>query len=75
MAWGKSNSHGQTPTEAVPRSFNISGNGKFLYAAGEESGKIAAYRIQGKQGTLDRIATYAVGQCPWWVLVVDLPSD
>ncbi len=66
---------GQTPTEAVPRSFNISIDGKFLYAAGEESGKIAAYRIHQEKGTLDRFATYPIGQRPWWVLVVDIGSD
>lgn len=64
---------GQTPTEAIPRSFNISPDEKFLYAAGQESGKIAAYEIHSQKGTLKRIATYTVGQKPWWVLVVDFP--
>lgn len=33
-------------TEPVPREFAISPSGKYLYAGGESSGKIAAYEIQ-----------------------------
>jgi 6-phosphogluconolactonase len=69
---GRLTSLGQTPTEATPRSFNISPDGKFLYAAGQSSGKLAAYLLNQKTGGLDRFATYEVGKSPWWVLVVEL---
>ena len=61
---------GITPTEAVPRGFNIDPTGRFLYAAGQASGKLAAFKINSNTGALNRFATYDVGERPWWVLVV-----
>ena len=58
------------PTEKTPRSFTIDRSGQHLYAAGQNSGRIAAYKIRA-DGSLDRFATYDVGSVPWWVLVVD----
>jgi len=63
---------GQTATEKTPRSFDIDPSGKYLFAAGESSGKLASYRIDSKTGELKRLATYEVGKMPWWVLVVEL---
>ena len=70
---GKVRALGQTPTEKTPRSFTIEPQGKFLYAAGESSGRIAAYRI-GADGHLARLATYESGPVSWWALAVDTPS-
>ena len=61
---------GQTPTEQTPRSFNIDPSGRFLIAAGQSSGKLATYRIDAKSGDLSRLATYEIGEQPWWVLIV-----
>ena len=71
---GKLTSMGQTPTEQTPRSFNVEPGGRFLFAAGQRSGKLAAYRINPNTGALKRIATYTVGNRPWWVLAVRLPE-
>jgi len=60
---------GHQATEAVPREFNVTPDGRFLYVAGEGSGKLAAYRI-GEQGRLAPLATYEAGRQPFWVLVV-----
>ena len=62
----------RTPTEAVPRGFNIDPTGKYLYAAGQASRKLAAFRINRENGALNRFATYEVGERPWWVLVVKI---
>src|SRR5262249_20243537 len=70
---GKLSAVGQTPTEKTPRSFEIDPLGKYLYAAGESSGKLAAYRIDAKTGDLTRLATYEVGKSPWWVMGVEMP--
>jgi 6-phosphogluconolactonase len=59
-----------TPTEAVTRSFNISPDGKHLIAAGQNSGKLAVFRI-GEDGTLTRTSTLDAGQNPWWVQFVE----
>jgi 6-phosphogluconolactonase len=71
---GELTSLGQTPTEKTPRSFDIDPSGKFLFAAGESSGRLAAYRVNDMLGTLERTATYEVGKMPWWVMAVRLPS-
>jgi 6-phosphogluconolactonase len=69
---GELSALGQTATEKTPRSFDLDPAGKYLFAAGESSGKLAGYRIDPRTGELTRLATYAVGKVPWWVLAVDL---
>ena len=59
-------------TEAVPRAFSLDPSGTFLYAAGLESGRLAAYRINRAEGNLDHIETYDVGAGPMWVLITPL---
>ena len=61
---------GHAPSEAVPRAFSIDPTGQYLYAAGLDTGRLAAYRIEG-DGTLTRFATYDVGAGPMWVLIID----
>ena len=63
-----------TPTAQTPRSFNIHPNGKWLYAAGQGSGKMIAYRL-GDDGELTPMQTLDVGKSPAWVQVVRLPVD
>ncbi|MDE2687461.1 MAG: lactonase family protein [Chloroflexota bacterium] len=60
---------GHAASEAVPRAFSIDPTGQYLYAAGLDTGKLAAYRIED-DGTLARIATYDVGEGPMWVLLI-----
>ena len=62
---------GQQPTESVPRAFNIDPTGKFLYAGGQASGKLAAYRILDS-GLLELLKTYDIGLESLWVLFVEL---
>lgn len=69
---GRATSLGQTPTEAIPRSFTISPDGRHLYAAGQGSGRVAAYQL-GKLGELKRFATYDSGPVSWWILSIDTP--
>jgi 6-phosphogluconolactonase len=68
---------GQEPTENTPRSFDLDLTGKYLFAAGESSGKLVAYRVDGRSGRLKKQEVYELGKTPWWVLAVDLssPSD
>ncbi|MCY4652843.1 MAG: lactonase family protein [Dehalococcoidia bacterium] len=58
------------PSEAVPRALNVDPQGRFLYAAGLDSGKLAAYEINEAWGGIDRIGTFDVGREPMWVLPV-----
>ena len=61
---------GHAESEAVPRAFGIDPSGRYLYAAGLETGRLAAYRIEG-DGALARFATYDVGEEPMWVLIME----
>lgn len=56
----------------TPRSFDLDPSGKFLLAAGEASGKLAVFRIDGEAGGLKRLQINEVGKQPWWVMMVEL---
>jgi 6-phosphogluconolactonase len=71
---GKVSALGQEPTEKTPRSFDLEPTGKYLFAAGESSGRLVAYSVDGKNGRLKKLETYEVGKTPWWVLAVDLSA-
>ena len=67
---GRATALGQTPTEQTPRSFSIESRGRYLYAAGQGSGRVAAFRI-ADDGTLSRFQTIDAGPVAWWALAVD----
>ena len=69
---GRATSLGQVATERTPRSFTIEPRGRYLYAAGQSSGRIASFRIL-KDGRLERFATDEAGPVAWWVIAVDTP--
>jgi len=60
----------QTPTEKTPRSFDLSPDGRFLFGAGEGSGKLAVFRVSPSTGALTRVHTYEVGKSLTWVMAV-----
>ena len=70
---GRLTSQGQQPTEPTPRAFNVDPTGNFLFAAGLDSGRLAAYRIHPATGRLTPLETYDVGKTPMWVLPVAFP--
>ena len=67
---GKLTALGQTPTEKMPRSFDIEPDGRFLLSAGQGSGKLAVYQIDVETGKLTPLQTYDVGKSLGWVLAV-----
>ena len=69
---GRLTAIGQVPTEAVPGSFSLDPQGKFLFAAGTEPGRLASYRINDGTGELTPLETYSLGQRPTWVLITNL---
>lgn len=71
---GKLSAIGQTPTEKTPRSFEIDPDGRYVFGAGEGSGKLAIYRVHQDTGGLMRIHTVDVGKCLTWVMAVKIPS-
>ena len=69
---GRLTALGQTPTEAVPSAFSLDPEGKFIFAAGSESGRLASYRINADTGELAPLETYSVGKRPMGVLITNL---
>ena len=72
-ATGRLTPTARVDTEPVPRAFGIDPGGEFLFAAGLQSGRLAAYRIDGDNGTLAHLETYDVGSTPMWVTVLTRP--
>jgi 6-phosphogluconolactonase len=69
---GRLTAVGRVATEAVPSAFSVDPEGKFVYAAGSATGRLASYRINGETGELTPLETYSVGQRPMWVLTTQL---
>jgi len=67
---GMVRSLGQFATEPTPRSFSISADGRYLYAAGQASGRLVVYRI-GETGHLTNVGRFESGPVSWSALCVD----
>lgn len=61
---------GHVATEPTPRFFDLDPSGRFLYSAGQTSGRMAAYRIEADSGALEPLAVYEVGDGPLWITFV-----
>lgn len=59
---------GYFPTAHFPRSFCIDLSGRFVYAAGQKSSTLFAYRIDQATGKLEHFDTYETGGDPIWVM-------
>lgn len=68
---GKVTLVGHYKTEGFPRTFTVDTTGRFVYAGGQTTGKLAAYRINQDTGALTRFHTYDVGENPIWVMTTD----
>ena len=67
MVVGHESTRGKTP-----RTFTVDPTGTFLFAANQNSGTLAAFRIDAAHGTLHHLRTTPVGASPYWVGVVML---
>jgi 6-phosphogluconolactonase len=61
---------GTVPSEAGPRGFAITPDGRFLLCAGIGSGVVATYAIDPATGALARTGSVAAGLGANWVEVV-----
>src|SRR6266480_780991 len=58
-ATGRLTTIGQVSTEAVPSAFCLDPAGRFLFAAGTASGRLASYRVNDNTGALSPLAVIA----------------
>jgi len=63
---------GYFPTAHVPRSFCIDVTGQFVYAAGQNTARLFAYRIDQETGQLAKFADYETGDVPIWVMCANV---
>ncbi len=59
-----------TPTEEMPRGFNVDPSGQFLVAAGQKSDKVSLYSINQTSGELNLIERVPGGKGANWVTFV-----
>ena len=69
---GRLTATGRVPTEPVPRAFSLDPEGRFLFVAGLDSGRLASYRVHQDSGGLTPLETYEAGNRPMWVLMTTL---
>jgi 6-phosphogluconolactonase len=65
---------GQQPTEKTPRVFGLDPAGRWLFAAGLDTGRLATYHIDGQTGALAPVRTLSIGPRPMWVLLLQFAS-
>ena len=71
---GRLTATGRVSTEPVPRAFSLDPQGRFVFAAGLESGRLASYRVNADTGVLEELENFTVGNKPMWVLGIELPG-
>lgn len=59
-----------TPTEEMPRGFNIDPSGQYLVATGQKSQMVSLYSIHAQTGALNQIERVPGGQGANWVTFV-----
>jgi 6-phosphogluconolactonase len=69
---GRAETASFAPTAATPRSFDLSPDNAFLYAAGQSSGELVTYTCDRNSGALSEIHREFIGNCPLWVMTVAL---
>ena len=69
---GRLSAVGRASADPVPTAFGLDPAGRFIFAAGSASGRLASYRIDEATGALTPLATYPVGQRPQAVLATRL---
>lgn len=68
---GRLTAKGHYPTEATPRFFELDPSGRFAYAVGQGSGRLASYRIDAETGALTPLEQHEVGESPLWITFVE----
>ncbi len=73
-ATGQLTATGRVASEPIPNAFSLDPQDKFLFSAGQASGRMAAFRVNADSGALTPLATYPLGNRPAWVSITALPG-
>ena len=64
---GSLSAKGHFPTEPTPRFFEIDPTERFIYSAGQNTGRLVSYRRDAASGTLETLGHHQVGETPLWI--------
>ena len=73
-ATGQLTGNGIVGSEARPNALCLGPQDRFLYSAGQESGRMASFRVNSDSGKLTPLETYPLGNAPVWVSITELPG-
>ena len=61
-------------TEACPRSFTLSPDGKYLACVGQQSDYLSLYKLDAETGMPQQLVRISVGKSPSWVEIIQMPD-
>ena len=73
-ATGQLTGNGIVGSEARPNALCLGPQDRFLYSAGQESGRMASFNVNSDSGKLTPLETYPLGNAPVWVSITELPG-
>ena len=73
-ATGQLTGNGIVGSEARPNALCLGPQDRFLYSAGQESGRMASFSVNSDSGKLTALETYSLGNAPVWVSIIELPG-
>ncbi len=71
---GQLTATGIVASEAIPNALCLGPQDKFLFSAGQESGRMASFSVNPDSGELTPLETYPLGNRPSWVSITELPG-
>ena len=71
---GQLTATGRVASEPIPNALCLDPQDKFLFSAGQASGRMASFRVNADSGELTPLETYPVGNRPVWVSILELPG-
>ena len=74
IATGQLTGNGIVGSEARPNALCLGPQDRFLYSAGQESGRMASFSVNSDSGKLTPLETYPLGNAPVWVSITELPG-
>ena len=74
IATGQLTGNGIVGSEARPNALSLGPQDRFLYSAGQESGRMVSFNVNSDSGKLTPLETYQLGNAPVWVSITELPG-
>jgi len=65
---------GRIASEARPNALSLDLQDKFLFSAGQDSGRMASFAINPDSGDLTALDIYPLGNGPCWISITELPG-